>query len=82
MDSPTPNRRVSNMPWTEWLTLLFFVVPGVGVLAAIEVTQPHSAYPAHYGPVVLVSVVSVGLGLNVRLRRRLVFDQFWRGSPS
>lgn len=79
MDSPKPNRNVSDMPWTEWLALLLFVVPGVGVLASIEVTQPLFSYPAPYGPVVLVSVVSLGLGLNMWLRRRFVFDRFWRG---
>ncbi|MEJ2644765.1 MAG: hypothetical protein P8180_07500 [Gammaproteobacteria bacterium] len=66
------------MPWTELLTLLFFAVPGVGTLAAIEVTLTESVYPAWFGPAVLGFVFVGGLGLNLWLRRRFVFDRFWR----
>lgn len=67
------------MPWIEWLLLFFFVAPGVGILAVIEVTQPHFAYFGGDSLGVLISTVIGGLGLNLWLRRRLLFDHFWRG---
>lgn len=66
------------MPWTELLTLLLFAIPGVGTLAAIEVTLTESVYPTWFGPAVLAFVVVGGFGLHLWLRRRFVFDRFWR----
>jgi len=66
------------MSWIELLTLVFFAAPGLGTLAAIEVTLTRSVYPSWYGPAVLASVVIGGLALNLWLRRRFVFDRFWR----